>query len=179
MNRTDTMKLVLLCAELWPSYSPPADDRTWAVRLEAWGAVLGDLPGKAVHAGILSLANREFAPSPGQIRAATVDMLDGPGRAPSPDAAWAEVRQAIGRVGSYGTPDWSHLAITHAMRIIPWTELCSMSAHDVDTVFVAHFRKAYVDAAQRLGYRPPPLVAGYLDRDRPAELEGMCGLTNP
>lgn len=62
-------------------------------------------------------------------------------------AAWGEVRRAIARVGSYGSPRWSSPAIEHAVESLGWREICHTRDDDVPTLraqFERYFRAGLV-----------------------------------
>lgn len=58
------------------------------------------------------------------------------------EAAWLEVKQAIRKVGFYGTPQFSHQSISDAVASLGWEALCSMEVTDA-TIYSAQFKRAH------------------------------------
>jgi hypothetical protein len=65
---------------------------------------------------------------------------------PDADLAFAEVMRAVGSLGIYGEPKWSHGAIREAVDAITWREVC-MSEHAPS--LRKHFADAYATAKKR------------------------------
>lgn len=174
MLRSDVPLLIGFMGELWPHYRPPEvgrDGNTTAydVRVQAWMDVLGDLDGAAVRAGIASLAEREYAPSPGQVRAAVM-TLDGEGL-PGWDEFWSWVRSVASRASLYLLDDGPRLEC-------PWPVLAglvtvedlmegSVTVDDADLTNVrqGHLRRRFdarLHRARQETYGQVPAVAAFL-----------------
>lgn len=126
---------------LWPSSK-------WEVAtIKAGEHLLLDLPAQAVLAAVRQLAaeGERFAPNPGQVRRRAVE-LTAPA-IPSADEALAEVYEQMAKVGSYGTPEWSHPAIKAAVDAMGgWWGLCRSEDTMADR---AHFLKIYGSVEHR------------------------------
>lgn len=68
-------------------------------------------------------------------------------RLPGFDEALVEVRGEIRRVGSYGTPSFSHPCIAQAVAAIGWRELC---LSEEPQIIFAQLRMMYQSAIQRV-----------------------------
>lgn len=171
---TDTQYLAVagLVNALWPNAS-------WArATMEAGTYILADLEFDATVAAVRQMAaeGREFAPNPGQVRAATVEFTGAATSegVPSQDRALAEVYEQIRRVGSYGTPEWSHPAIADAVKALGgWMAACM---DENPEAYRAHFLRVYASVAQRRVRQAvmPPSVAealsGFVRRIEPLGL---------
>lgn len=77
---------------LWPHQTIPDDT------LDEWYLLLRHLDAAAVDAAVTALAEREFAPPPGLIRAKAADLVDPP---VTFEQAWAEIARAVSAAGRY------------------------------------------------------------------------------
>jgi hypothetical protein len=73
-------------------------------------------------------------------------LLVGGGLSPSREQAWIEVQYAIAHKGHTGKPEWTHDAVSEAVRCIGWTNLCLSQNQETTR---AHFFKAYDGISQR------------------------------
>jgi len=148
VTHQDVRNLIAALATLWPNARIDATP----VLLRTWAAVLADIDITEAEAAVVILARSgaAFAPAPGAIVAAVLDMRDRASgdAAPGVDVAWAEVTEAIRSRGwSAGPPEsWSHPAIADAVRAVTWRELCLSSPAGVVR---AHFLRMYETAAAR------------------------------
>ena len=166
MNQTEAKALWLYMGEIWPNYRLPASELEMRTREQVWGDLLGDVDAGIVRAVIAEMAGagREFAPSPGQIRAeADKITMAAKGLAPpDPDEAWAEVRQAVGVPAMRDNPEWSHRAVSQAVEAMGWRQFRN-SETEAEGTWRAHFLRFYASAAARWrqdrGMGPPEVTA--------------------
>lgn len=145
MTKTEYTQLVALVTGLWPN------NRWEVATIRAGERLLLDLPAADVLAAVEMLAaeGERFAPNPGQIRKAAVEMATIAAGSDMPDAddALSEVYEAIARVGYYRTPTWSHEAIGAAVDAFGgWQAVC---LDENPEAFRAHFMKLYASAVTR------------------------------
>lgn len=160
MRRVDVLMLIQYAAERWPSFRLPETQEALDVRVLAWSDALGDLDVTAVRAAMVSLGG-EFCPALDRLRVEALRLADPDAGMPSFGDAWAEVKQEISRVGSYGQPEWSHPAIANAVRAVGgWKTLCMMEIRD-EGVWIGHWRRVYGDAVEhhQRDTTMPPSVA--------------------
>jgi hypothetical protein len=167
MNRHEILKLVWTVKAHWSNFQVFEGDLL-QVQVAAWLDLLSDIDfdhGRAAVAD-LDAHGREFAPTPGMIRAQALTR-QGLG-APDFDLALSEAMLAARTVGRNGTPEWSHPAIGDAIAALGgWSAFCNSENPDA---IRAHFRQAYETAATRADHEAvsPPvvkqLVAGLADR---------------
>lgn len=114
-----------------------------------WFDLLIDVPGEALMPAFRQYvaSGEKYPPNPGQLRQLVlgVTRLE----CPSVGEAWDEVMTAIRRVGSWGTPTWSHPAIERAVANMGgWRVLCAMETDDTATNR-AQFRDIYNNIISR------------------------------
>lgn len=152
MNRSELAKLVAYMGFTWPSFRPPVDEAQMRLMIDVWHHHLGDLDDGAVRAAVETFAasGREFAPGPGMVRRRVVDQRTSVTGLPDADAAWAEVRANIARVGwttQLGAElSWSNPAIAAAVAAMGWIELCESTNEVADR---AHFTRFYEARRER------------------------------
>lgn len=158
MGEAEYTRICAEMASLWPG-SP------WTVAtIRAGKAFLLDLAPESAMAAVHSIHadGERFAPSPGQVRKRAVELVGG--YPPSADQALAEVHHQMARVGSYGTPVWSHVAVGAAVEAMGgWMALCRSEDTMADR---AHFLKIYGSAQARHERQAvmPPAVAALAQR---------------
>lgn len=123
----------------WPHYKPIPETFSLGQRL------LGPLDARAVAAAIeqFSLEGREFAPPLGLVARRAHELVAHVRGESVPDAhqALGEVQDRIRRVGSYGTPEWSHPAVGATVDAMGgWRSACR---DDNPEAFRAHFLRLY------------------------------------
>lgn len=169
MMGSDVPPLVAYLGELWPHYRAPAGTEAYGLRVQAWLDVLGDLDADAVRAAVAAMAEREYAPTPGQVRAAVLAMAGTP--LPDWDEYWAWVRQVAGRASLYRLADAPPFTC-------PWPELEGLvtlddlmdgavvvDEADLNNVRQGHLRRRFVARVERQGrdtYGQVPALAAYL-----------------
>jgi len=149
MTRDDVKKVMAAVQILWP-HSPLYPNGHASLAVDVWLTMLNDLDADATLACVQSLAadGREHAPAVGLIRSRTVETvarLTG-GDVPSIGQAVEEVMREISRVGRYGSPCFSHPAISTAVTQQTWSALCNSTNMDVT---LAMFRRIYETHATR------------------------------
>ena len=152
MKKSEVLKLVTVTKTLWPSWKGGDSPEELSLVVDAWQAILDDIPPDLALAAVRSLATsgREFAPPVGVIRQKALQLVSAAtgGVAPDVDEAWAEVRLAASSRGYMaGQPEWSHPAVGAAVRSIGWKDLCHSTNHDA---LRAHFFKVYGTAQARV-----------------------------
>ncbi len=106
---------------------------------------LADIPADTLDRIVCEhIATSRFFPSVAEIRERWAECVTG--NLPSPEEAWAQVRDCIRRVGHYGIPQFSHPEVSAAVAAIGWETLCAMQIGE-SGVYHAQFLKAY--ASQR------------------------------
>lgn len=166
MNPSNIVELVTYVSFTWPSFRLPENKAELRVLVDVWGNHLGDLDPTAVRAAVDAYAveGSQWAPAPGQIRRRVAEHT-GAGAAPDTDAAWAEVSNAIARVGwtvALGNRiEWSHPAVAAAVGALGWDELCGSTNVVADR---AHFARFYADTRERAvrAAAMPPSVAALM-----------------
>lgn len=124
-----------------------------------WCQQLADVPDAALMPALLQwdAAGNEYPPRPGQLKQVILGVarLD----VPTWDEAWEEVMRAIGKIGSWGTPTWSHPAIERAvMNMGGWRVMCGTEVEQTPTVR-AQFRMVYQSLIGRAEERVNTLPA--------------------
>lgn len=121
VTRDNVIKILALFEEAWPhSFPKPGSDdemkRKMLLKIQVWHELLADVPAQAVIAAAKSMASggREFMPTPGQLRQAAFDLLEGPGTVPSAQEAWGEVQENFTRPRSW--INWSHQYVEKAVK---------------------------------------------------------------
>ena len=106
---------------------------------EAWSPILEDLPDDLLErAAAEHIRESRFYPTPADLLARAVRRED----IPTPEEAWRQVKGQISAVGIYGTPTWSHPAVSQAVEAMGWETLCSMDAAS-QSAERAHFMRIY------------------------------------
>lgn len=111
-------------------------------RIDVYADLLADLDIVALKAATRQhLATSPHPPTVAELRKGVTALTDP--ALPDWGEAWREMLDQIGRVGSYGTPSWSHPVIAEAVRqLAPWREVCAMEIADTGT-HRAQFRQVY------------------------------------
>jgi hypothetical protein len=116
--------------------------------LEVYHEILDDIDDSLLIATTkqwLSTA-RPFHPSPGELRDLSLTMITR--NEPSADEAWSEVLEAIHKIGSYRTPEWSNERITKTIKAFGWFELC-MTETDQLGIVRSQFMRIYEAQTKR------------------------------
>lgn len=171
MNAPETQALLSILSSVWPNH-PITDDT-----VTAWSWAFEDVPAAAAHDAAKQWlrAGKPFFPAPSDLRRlAAIDRV-----APDlvPEAAWAEVKAEVRRVGNsrrtifrngesrpVGGPVFSHPLIRHAAEATGWEYICT---EEKEGVVKAQFTKTLAALLEREIARtqngdlsaPPPLGA--------------------
>lgn len=175
MDTDQYASAMMLVRRYWQNFKPVPGT------FDSWLRQLGDLDYEALVAALdaLAVSNPDFPPGPGAIRRRALELTGA--RVPAADEALAEVYATIARIGSYGTPEWSHPAIEAAVNALGgWRYLCLSEDPMADR---AHFLKVYGTAEARHTAEAlmPPSVAELvrkqldLSAGRVLELEAGSG----
>ncbi len=145
MNEREVAQLMLIAATRWPrQWVAPTNNDDLNVMMLCWMDTLGDLDASLVRAVMASWTS-EWPPNLGQIRQKALEivisMVD-TSTAPSWGDAWEELVEACHRVGSYGTPTWSHPCVAKAVDIIGYKEFCLSDVNSM-TTWRSQFRDIY------------------------------------
>lgn len=161
MNAKETASVVAVIAAAHPQW--PATPETVAL----YGQMLSDLEYLDVLNAVTDLiAIDDRWPSIATIRRRC--FVRAGAIAPARDEAWLEVNRLIGEVGVSRLPEFSHQAISDAVRVIGWRNLC---VGDL-SVERAHFWKVYDETSKRCdtavltGTAPDLLLQGGSRSDR-------------
>jgi hypothetical protein len=110
--------------------------------------ILSDIGGSLLEAATMQWlsTSRPFHPSPGELRDLALRMSNA--NEPSAEEAWIEVIDAIRKIGSYGSPQWSNDMITNTVKAFGWVDLC-MTETDQMSYARDSFMKIYRSQAAR------------------------------
>lgn len=173
MNSTDVVKLLTYAQALIPSFRlPDVDGPEFDFMVEVWREHLDDLDPALVFAtfdAMVAGENREFVPNAAQLRHAATQHTSG--RAPTVDAAWAEVREQIRKHGHVAPQlvTFTHPSIAAVVTALGWQSLCESTNEVADRAHFARMYEARV-ADDRAGVAVPPAARAVLDQHRPDEL---------
>lgn len=126
--------LTRLC-KAYPNFAllpPTADEYT---------EMLADIPASILLAAAHEHVSRKaFFPTISELRDAAFGLIEAAQELPDPYQAWAEVKQAMKKVGHKGAPTFSHPLIAQVVEMFDWTDLCQSDNVVADR---AHFVEAY------------------------------------
>jgi hypothetical protein len=134
MTREEAIKILAILSAAYPNFSLPKATGELYIKM------LTDIPAKLGEAAALAhIAESQYYPTVAELRTkalkfATQDAL------PQSGEAWGEVVREIKRVGSYGTPQFSHDAIKKAVDAVGWKNICLSTDPGVER---AHFMRIY------------------------------------
>ena len=149
MTKTETAKCLAIVTIEYPKFEATRE------RIDLWHELLGHhdaiLVARAIQQHLLS--------SKWEPRVADINELLTKPDYPTGLEAWGEVRKAIGVIGYYGTPTFSHPTIDFIVDSLGWQTLCDMTNADATR---AHFMKMYDAQCQRGSERAlrPQLQSG-------------------
>jgi len=165
-TRNDVTNVIAYIKMCYSNFHPVLEGAQTTV--DVWFDILGDLPVETLQAAVkfcCSEAGREFAPSPGNIRGAVVNMLVKTEGIPDAGEAWTEVLNFIRDYGCRSIPNWSHEIVKKTVDTIGLVNI-GMAEDIMPTR--AHFLKIYKSyfdrAAEDAGM--PASVVGYIDERR-------------
>jgi hypothetical protein len=135
--------------------------------IRAYHVLLCDIePGLLMAAAIHLSASSKWFPKASELREASLDMALGEDGPPNAEEAWAEVVGEVRRIGSYGTPDFSHESVGLAVEGIGgWGTLCRSDNIVADR---AHYMKVYAGLCKASRERTlrHPALTGLVERMR-------------
>lgn len=142
MTREDVKKLLALIAVAYPQSKFEPSQMT----LDLWVDMLSDLPGEVVAASTKRMiATLKYPPTIADIRGAVAQATQDARGMLSAGEAWAKVKKAIGRFGSYRGDEaraWLGEDVWRAVEYIGgWRDLCL--SDDPETVRSAQFERRY------------------------------------
>ncbi len=126
MVREEAARLVALMVAATAQGSR-LDGKAVVAMIDAYASLLADLPYARCEAAVgVLLQNQPFIPAVSEIRAAVLELEQGPIR--SGVDAWGEVLEAMKRKGAYRRPgvdfEFSDQVTHRAVQSLGWTELC-------------------------------------------------------
>jgi len=111
-----------------------------AENIEIYGVFLCDLDFDLAKMAVMRhVASSKFFPTIAEIREAAQKNVD---TTPGLTEAWGEVSRAISHVGFYGSPEFSHEAITQTVTAIGWQYMCQTELNDMG-ILRAQFLRLY------------------------------------
>ncbi len=140
-------------AEMWanlmaayPAFTAGKPALVLEQSLKLYTRLLADVSDELLAAATYQhIASSKYWPTIAELREAAIQFIQP--RHPPAIEAWAEVRQAIRRVGHYRPPpSFGDPLIDRAVRALGWEELCLSEEPEVDR---AHFLRAYECLQQR------------------------------
>ncbi len=164
MQANDVTQLLLYGSKLWGRQFPvPTERQDLALTQQVWSDMLGDFDSRDVRAAMVAWQG-DWPPNPGQLRRATQEFVrrsNGDAGVPDLDQAYAEVLEAVRRIGYTGSPEWSHPAVAQAVRAVGgWRAICES---DNEPALRAHFAQMYRSASARIT-RESEVVAPAISR---------------
>jgi len=138
IDRLEFAKVLGVLAAMWPKTKLTRET------VNAYYAILGGLDVDLLKAATLHLgATATFFPSAGEIRRAAAELIEFEENRPAGYEAFAEVIRAVGQVGVYGRPEFSHALIAGAVDAIGgWRVICMSDESDMPSTR-ARFIAAY------------------------------------
>ena len=137
MNKSETTQQLTIIAAAYPERFKVNE-----VAVNIWQEAFADVDVRAFSAAIKAhVFVNKWPPTIADINA-EVRQPD----YPTGLEAWGEVRKAIGKIGYYGTPTFTHPTIEFIVESLGWQTLCDMTNADATR---AHFMKMYDAQCQR------------------------------
>jgi hypothetical protein len=131
----EILKALTVLASAYPRFDLPEQT------IRIYQRLLADLDFDLLKAATLQCATTHtFFPAVAEIRAAAVDLKAMADGIPSDIEAWGQVLEQMRKVGSYGTPDFSHPLVDQVVRQMGWINLCMSENQIADR---ARFLEAY------------------------------------
>lgn len=166
MNSNEFRQMLLYGKILWPrQWIVPTDKETLDLMESVWSEALGDLNPALIKAAMVKWEGN-WPPNPSELRRAALELLESgvDSLRPSWEQAWKELNDAVKRVGSYGSPAWSHPTVAEAVETLGYKEYC-MSLTAESGMWRAQFRQIFenISARWQRAHRPePPAVVEWL-----------------
>lgn len=150
MNSQEFHQMMLYGKFRWPrQWEVPTDDESLKLAELVWLDALGDLDAGLVRAAMAAWKG-PWPPNPGDLREAALNLrvLHSDDDVPGWEQAWKELTDMVRKVGSYGSPTWSHPVVTEAVETLGYKEFCLSLTADTGT-WRAQFRQIYENLANR------------------------------
>lgn len=168
MTKTQVLMLFGYMRHLWRQFDVPNDPDDLDVMVRVWGDVLGDLDVEVCRATLVAM-DREFPPTPQQLRSAVQEMV-GPAL-PGWDEFYAWVRREASRASLYLYDDkpefrcpWPELeGVITVQDLVDWANE-QVTLHDFEMIIQAHVRRRFEPAVQRIlrtAGREAPAITAY------------------
>lgn len=115
--------------------------------VKVYVAMLKDVPLDVLKLAVEQcIAESEFLPTIAKLRGQAVRLCSSTESLMEPLEAWALVKQQMGRVGCYRSPQFESPIIARAVQCMGWRELCSSENEVADR---AHFSRLYQQLLER------------------------------
>lgn len=141
-GETTTIEALMLLATAYP-HAPELSDET----TQLYVRMLADIPPPVLEVAVAQhVASSKFFPTVAELREQAVALASEAGSAPSAAEAWGEVVRAVGSVGYYGKPEFSHPRVSRAVECVGWQAICLSETPGVER---AHFLRVYEQLDER------------------------------
>lgn len=150
MNLEETAKLIGTAMMAYPRWLEKADEEALGAMTVAWHRMLGDLDYQLADAALAKhAATSQYPPTIAEIRSAALSLT--PSELPDGEDAWAEVLQAMQKVGYMGTPEWSHPVIAKCVAAMwgNWRNACGAVMTETLGVDRAQFLRMFQTMTKR------------------------------
>ncbi len=136
MQDSDYLAIMTALGAFYPNFQLKEET------LIAYRSVLDDLPSEILRAAALQIgATSKWFPAASELRATAWELIEREHGVPSAPDAWAEVTDAMWRIGIYHQPKFSHDLVQRAVDAIGgWTNLCMSEQATADR---ARFFESY------------------------------------
>lgn len=169
MTKSEAVEIVAILSAAFPSTK--LQDNT----ADVYARCLTDIPVEVARAATAQvLTGAEFFPTIAALRKAALDLMPGQ-RVPSAAEAWNEVVGEMKRVGSYGTPKFSHPAIYNAVCAMDWKLMCLSENPVAERAHFLQIYGAYRERAESAALELPDVtkLRGELTEKAMGRLEGQ------
>lgn len=143
----DQLRLILAA---YPQHTSKLSDQEKVDMLRVWIEDLTDIDDALLIAACRNYRERsQWLPSISEIRNSAVSLMRqaSPARQTASEA-WGDVRQAISRIGSYGSPQFDNPATAAVVRRMGWRDICMDEGPSA--VLRAQFERMYDAEIERL-----------------------------
>lgn len=155
MKRNEMLQTITYAKFLWPRLMVvPTAATELDVMVSVWMDVLGDLDVEQVRSALAAISNREFPPTPGQVRDEALRPLRE--QLPDWDQFWRWVRGEAARASLYTyekkpqlTCPWPALAGLVTVEDLSEWARSEVTIHDLEMVQQAHVRRRFEPAVVR------------------------------
>jgi len=147
MDRGTFAGIMMALSAVYPNRSLPPKGEGLQEALDAYYALLHDLPGDVFQAAAQHhAATSKWFPTAAELREQTFELIDRAQGRIGPHEAWGKVLRAVGSHGLYnGEPEWDDPAIAHAVAGVGgWRAICMTPE---DSLFSTRAR--FIEAFER------------------------------